>query len=90
MAGQLADDLEQFLPAGQVATFPAWETLPFERVSPSVETMGRRLELLWRIRDPATCPAVIVAGPLAQFRPREAGWSGLPSNLRTRIVCLST
>jgi transcription-repair coupling factor (superfamily II helicase) len=62
MAAQLADDLEQFLPRGQVATFPAWETLPFERVSPSVETMGRRLELLWRIRDPETCPAVIVTG----------------------------
>jgi transcription-repair coupling factor (superfamily II helicase) len=62
MAAQLADDLQQFLPAEQVATFPAWETLPFERVSPSVETMGRRLELLWRIRDPATCPAVIVTG----------------------------
>ena len=28
---------------------PAWETLPFERVSPSVETMGRRLEALWRL-----------------------------------------
>ena len=49
-------------PAGQVAVFPAWETLPFERVSPSVETMGRRLELLWRLRDPERCPAVIVTG----------------------------
>ncbi|MGI9051961.1 MAG: transcription-repair coupling factor [Ilumatobacteraceae bacterium] len=62
MAAQLVDDLEQFLPAGQVALFPAWETLPFERVSPSVETMGRRLELLWRVRDPQRCPAVIVTG----------------------------
>ncbi len=60
MAGQLAEDLEQFLPAGDVAFFPAWETLPFERVSPSVETMGRRLEVLWRLRDPERCPAVIV------------------------------
>src|SRR5690349_17910973 len=42
-AGQLFDDLCQFLPAGEVALFPAWETLPFERVSPAVETMGRRL-----------------------------------------------
>ena len=57
-----ADDLAQFLPAGQVAVFPAWETLPFERVSPSVETMGQRLELLWRLRDPDRCPAVIVTG----------------------------
>ena len=53
---------QQFLPAGQVAVFPAWETLPFERVSPSVETMGQRLELLWRLRDPERCPAVIVTG----------------------------
>ena len=62
MAAQLGDDLAQFLPAGEVAVFPAWETLPFERVSPSVETMGQRLELLWRLRDPDRCPTVIVTG----------------------------
>ncbi|MEM8619460.1 MAG: transcription-repair coupling factor [Actinomycetota bacterium] len=62
MAAQLADDLAQFLPADDVALFPGWETLPFERVSPSVETMGRRIEVLWRLRDPRRCPAVIVAG----------------------------
>jgi transcription-repair coupling factor (superfamily II helicase) len=60
MAAQLGDDLAQFLPAGDVSLFPAWETLPFERVSPSVETMGQRLEVLWRLRDPERCPAVIV------------------------------
>ena len=62
MAGQLADDLAQFLPPGEVVHFPGWETLPFERVSPSVETMGQRLDLLWRLRDPERCPRVIVAG----------------------------
>ena len=62
MAGQLADDLAQFLPAGEVVHFPGWETLPFERVSPSVETMGQRLDILWRLRDPERCPAIIVAG----------------------------
>ncbi len=62
MAAQLGDDLTQFLPQGQVAVFPAWETLPFERVSPSVETMGQRLELLWRLQDPDRTPAVIVTG----------------------------
>ncbi|HNJ96723.1 MAG TPA: transcription-repair coupling factor [Ilumatobacteraceae bacterium] len=61
-AGQLYDDLCAFMPAGTVALFPAWETLPFERVSPSVETMGRRLEVLWRLRDPQRCPAVVVTG----------------------------
>ncbi|MFM8649385.1 MAG: transcription-repair coupling factor, partial [Actinomycetota bacterium] len=61
MAGQSADDLRGLMPVDSVALFPAWETLPFERVSPSVETMGRRLEVLWRIRDTERMPHVIVA-----------------------------
>jgi transcription-repair coupling factor (superfamily II helicase) len=35
--------------SGRVAVFPAWETLPFERVSPDVSTMGNRLRLLWEL-----------------------------------------
>ena len=61
-AGQLFDDLTQFMPEGDVVHFPAWETLPFERVSPSVETMGQRLEVLWRLRNPDRTPAIVVAG----------------------------
>ncbi len=61
-AQRLADDLSQLLPAGEVELFPAWETLPFERVSPSVETMGRRRRVLWRLEDEAGQPRVIVAG----------------------------
>ena len=60
-AGQLFDDLCQFMPANQVVLFPAWETLPFERVSPSVETMGRRMQVLWRLRQPEP-PSIVVAG----------------------------
>lgn len=62
MAAQLHDDLQQFVDPGDLALFPGWETLPFERVSPNVETMGQRLEVLWRLRDPERCPKVIVAG----------------------------
>jgi transcription-repair coupling factor (superfamily II helicase) len=61
-AGQLFDDLVQYMPDGDVVLFPAWETLPFERVSPSVETMGRRLEVLWRLRSPERSPRIVVAG----------------------------
>ncbi|MEY4174256.1 MAG: transcription-repair-coupling factor, partial [Actinomycetota bacterium] len=61
-AGQLFDDLSQYMPAGDVVLFPAWETLPFERVSPSVETMGRRLEVLWRLGQPERAPRIVVAG----------------------------
>ena len=62
MARQLHDDLSQFLDRDELALFPGWETLPFERVSPNVETMGQRLDVLWRLRDPERCPKVIVAG----------------------------
>lgn len=62
MAGHLTDDLRQFLPPSEVLLFPAWETLPFERVSPAVETMGRRIEVIHRLGDPVTAPSVIVTG----------------------------
>ena len=75
MAGQLFDDLVSFVPADEVALFPAWETLPFERVSPSVETMGRRLEVIWRLGDPDRSPRIIVSSMralLQQLAPPSA------------------
>ena len=74
-AERLVRDLVAFLGDDEVDLFPAWETLPFERVSPSVETMGRRLRTMWRLRRSAEAgdegssadagrvgaPAVIVA-----------------------------
>ena len=59
-AERIASDLASFLGPDDVELFPAWETLPFERVSPNVETMGRRLRVLSRLRDEVP-PAVIVA-----------------------------
>src|SRR5205085_10299343 len=60
-AERLADDLRAFLGEDEVDVFPAWETLPFDRISPSAETMGRRLRAMWRLRDPARVPRVLVA-----------------------------
>ena len=60
-AAQLHDDLTQFFGSHEVLLFPAWETLPFERVSPNVETMGRRLEVLWRLQG-SQRPRIVVAG----------------------------
>ena len=60
-ADRLANDLRVYLGREAVDTFPAWETLPFERVSPSVETMGRRLRTMWRLRDVERAPRVLVA-----------------------------
>jgi transcription-repair coupling factor (superfamily II helicase) len=60
-AERLAHDLRAFVGEDAVDVFPAWETLPFERVSPSVETMGRRLRVMWRLRDPERMPRILVA-----------------------------
>ena len=60
-AERLARDLGLFLGDDRVELFPAWETLPFERVSPGVETMGRRLRALWRLHDAERTPDVVVA-----------------------------
>ncbi|MCE2512051.1 MAG: transcription-repair coupling factor [Acidimicrobiia bacterium] len=69
-AETLSADLAAFLGPGEVEELPAWETLPFERVSPSVETMGRRCRVLHRMADEGRHrPAVVVvsARALAQF-----------------------
>jgi len=60
-AERLVADLRLMLGDHAVEHFPAWETLPFERVSPAVETMGRRLRVLHRLSGLADRPAVVVA-----------------------------
>ena len=73
-ARDLADDLAAFLPEGSVGHFPAWETLPFERVSPAVRTMGERTRLLWRLRTPGEEPRIVVAGVRALLQKLAPGW----------------
>ncbi|HEY6425897.1 MAG TPA: CarD family transcriptional regulator, partial [Acidimicrobiales bacterium] len=76
------NDIVGALP-GPAVVLPAWETLPFERVSPEVETMGRRLAVLHALTGQAddvlpALPRVIVApvrallqrlGPLHDIAP---------------------
>jgi transcription-repair coupling factor (superfamily II helicase) len=54
--GREADDLTAELRAvlgDAVAMFPSWETLPHERLSPGVETVGARMMVLRRLAHPA-------------------------------------
>ena len=45
-AQELYEELGEIVGFEQVRLLPAWETLPLERVSPSIETMGRRLKVI--------------------------------------------
>ena len=52
--GREAEDLTAELNAmlgEKVAHFPAWETLPHERLSPGADTVGRRAEVLHHLSD---------------------------------------
>lgn len=45
-AEALAAELEPWLPPDHVTLFPAWEVLPGEAMSPTLETMGRRVRVV--------------------------------------------
>ena len=57
-AEELADDIALFL--DDVTLAPAWETLPFEHVSPNIGTMARRAAARHRLAQ-GDGPAVVVA-----------------------------
>jgi transcription-repair coupling factor (superfamily II helicase) len=67
-AEDLANALRCFLPAHAVADFPAWETLPHERLSPRSDTVGRRLAVLRRLAHPDAAgeggPIQVVVAPV--------------------------
>jgi len=50
----------------QIALFPAWETLPHERLSPRPETVARRLEALKRARSGGA--RIVIAPVLAAMQ----------------------
>ncbi|MFM9112578.1 MAG: CarD family transcriptional regulator, partial [Actinomycetota bacterium] len=66
------DDLVHYVGAQHALLYPAWETLPFERVSPSVETMGKRLEVLWRLRT-SDQPRIVVGSVRALLQKLAPG-----------------
>ncbi|MGN6472735.1 MAG: transcription-repair coupling factor [Mycobacteriales bacterium] len=75
--------LGSLLPAEQVVDFPAWETLPHERLSPRADTVGRRLAVLRRLShpdpdDPTTGPIAVVVAPVRSvLQPQVAGLGDL-------------
>ena len=51
-AEDLTAALGAFLPPDTVASFPGWETLPHERLSPRSDTVGQRIAVLRRLAHP--------------------------------------
>jgi transcription-repair coupling factor (superfamily II helicase) len=74
-----------------VAYYPAWETLPHERLSPRSDTVGRRLAVLRRLVHPtkeAPAPQVVVAPVRSVLQPQVRGLADLePVSLREGDQC---
>ncbi len=87
-AEQLAEEASDLLGEAAVGLYPAWETLPHERLSPRSDTVGQRLALLRRLAHPSSVPTrgrpLLVVTPVrALLQPQPAGLGDLePVELR--------
>ena len=84
-AEDLTAALGAFLPPDTVASFPGWETLPHERLSPRSDTVGQRIAVLRRLTHPADGgPLKVVVAPVRSvLQPIVAGLGDLePVRLR--------
>ena len=91
-SGREAEDLADFLravePEAEVLEFVSWETLPHERLSPSAETVGKRLKVLHRLnqlqKDKSAKPVFVIASVRAALQPVVLGLADYPPlNLET-------
>ncbi len=81
-AEDLVAALRCLLPPDSVDDFPAWETLPHERLSPRSDTVGRRLSVLRRLAHPEDADGagrlrVVVAPVRSLLQPMVGGLGDL-------------
>lgn len=80
-AQDLANSLTDFVLEENIAIFPAWETLPHERLSPSSDTVGRRMAVLRRLAHPNEIApiSILVTSARAFIQPIVAGLGDIPA-----------
>ncbi len=81
-AEDLVSSLSCLVDPSLVAYYPAWETLPHERLSPRSDTVGKRLAVLRRLKHPGTDasngPLKVVVAPVRSIlQPQVAGLADL-------------
>ncbi len=84
---EIAQELAFLDPGAEILMFPAWETLPHERLSPSAEVVGRRYQTLARLQElTKTAPknqVYVLVSIRAALQPIVAGLEKFPP------LCLS-
>ncbi|MCW2817324.1 MAG: transcription-repair coupling factor, partial [Marmoricola sp.] len=81
-AEDLTEELQDVVDPHSVVLYPAWETLPHERLSPRSDTVGRRLAVLRRIAHPGSDTSngpvrVVVAPVRSVLQPQVKGLADL-------------
>ncbi len=73
-----AEALGCMAPEIETLTFPAWDCLPYDRVSPKPELVAERMATLARLSAPITSPTIVLAtvNALVQRTPPLAALSG--------------
>ena len=57
---RLAESLAFFAPDAEVLRFPAWDCLPYDRVSPNPELVSERIATLSRLLEPPTGQRIVL------------------------------
>ena len=82
--GRLAEALAFFAPEIEVLRFPAWDCLPYDRVSPNAEIVSERIATLARLIEPTKRPRIVLTtvNALVQLVPPRSVFDGANLDIR--------
>jgi transcription-repair coupling factor (superfamily II helicase) len=80
---RLAEALAFFAPHAEVLRFPAWDCLPYDRVSPNPEIVAERVATLTRLAERSPTPRILLTtvNALVQKVPPRAAFRGATLSL---------
>jgi transcription-repair coupling factor (superfamily II helicase) len=83
---RMAEALAFFAPEAEVLRFPAWDCLPYDRVSPNPEIVAERVTTLTRLLEPAAAPRIVITtvNALVQKLPPREVFAGATMSLAPR------
>ena len=83
---RLAEALAFFAPEAEILRFPAWDCLPYDRVSPNPALVSERIATLARLLEPADRPRIVLTtvNALVQRVPPRAAFAGASMELRSQ------
>ncbi len=81
---RLAEALAFFAPETEILRFPAWDCLPYDRVSPNPALVAERIATLARLSEPADRPRIVLGtvNALVQRTPPRNTFRGASLALR--------